>query len=74
MARAAKLSVSIQKEELEWAREEAERTGTSVSAVLTEALRRQRRAQAMRRLLKKLGADKISDRQMAAIRAELYGK
>lgn len=74
MAKAEKLSVSIQKEELERARAHAEKAGKSLSAVLTEALRDKRRGEAMDRLLKKYGADKISDEQMAAIRAEIYAK
>jgi hypothetical protein len=74
MTKAEKLSVSIQREELQWARAHAEKAGKSLSAVLTEALRDKRRGEAMDRLLKKYGADKISDDQMAAIRAEIYAK
>jgi hypothetical protein len=74
VAKAEKLSVSIQKQELEWARAHAEKAGKSLSAVLTEALRDKRRGEAMDRLLKKYGADKISDEAMAAIRAEVYGR
>jgi hypothetical protein len=73
MARSVKLSVSIEKAELEWARREARRTGKTLSAVMTEALREQRRLEAMDRLLKKLGADKITDEQIARLRAEVYG-
>jgi hypothetical protein len=40
---------------------------------MTEALREQRRLEAMDRLLKKLGADKITDEQIARLRAEVYG-
>ena len=73
MAKVEKLSVSIHNEELEWARAHAKKAGKSLSAVLTEALRDKRRGEAMDRLLKKYGADKISGAQMAAIRAEIYG-
>ncbi len=74
MAGTEKLSVSIQSEELAWARAHAKRSGMSLSAVLTEALREKRRAEAMDRLLKKLRADRVTAAQMAAIRAEIYGK
>jgi hypothetical protein len=74
MAKAEKLSVSIDKEELAWARAYARASGTSLSAVLTEALRDRRRAEAMDRLLDKLRAHEITDETMSAIRAEIYGR
>jgi hypothetical protein len=74
MAAAEKLSVSIHKEELAWARKYAKASGRSLSAVLTEALREQRRARAMDALLEKLRADKIGSEQIAALRAEIYRK
>lgn len=74
MANAEKLSVSIQRDELEWARAHAKRSGKSLSAVLSEALREQRRALALERLLKKLGANKLTSGQLARARAEIYGK
>ena len=73
MAKAEKLSVSIEKHELAWARAHAKRSGKSLSAVLTEALREKRRAEAMDRLLQRLRANRITPEQMAAIRAEIYG-
>ena len=74
MARAEKLSVSIEKSELEWARERAQASGKSLSAVLTEALREQRRGAAMDRLLRKLGAGKLTPEQMAKARSEIYDR
>jgi hypothetical protein len=74
MARADKLSVSIEKGELEWARQQARASGKSLSAVLTEALREQRRAAAMDKLLRKLGAGKLTAEQLAKARAEIYGR
>ena len=77
MATAEKHSVSNQKEELAWARKYAKASGLSLSAVLTEALREQRRAKAMDRLLKRLGAGNWSmDIAIArhAADAELFGK
>jgi hypothetical protein len=73
MARAQKLSVSIDHGELESARARARASGKSLSAVLTDALREQRRAAAMDRLLRKLGAGKLTAEQLAAAREELYG-
>jgi hypothetical protein len=43
-----KVSLAIGREELEWAREQAERKGTSLSAVLTSAARLARRVEARR--------------------------
>jgi hypothetical protein len=74
MAKVEKLSVSIHEEELAWARRHAKRSKKSLSAVLTEALRDKRRAEALDRLLRKLRAGEISDAKMAAIRAEIYGE
>lgn len=74
MATAEKLSVSIHAEELAWARKYAKASGRSLSAVLTEALRAQRRAQAMQRLLKRLGAGKLTRAQVDAADAELFGR
>ena len=65
-----KLSVSLGVEEAAWAREQAEATGTSLSAVLTEAVRRQRKLDAMDRLLAELGTADITEEDLAAVRAE----
>jgi hypothetical protein len=70
MATVEKLSVSLGVEEAAWAREQADAAGTSVSAVLTEALRMQRMTLARRRLLDELGTDDITEEDLAAIRAE----
>lgn len=66
-----KLSVSIEEPEYKWAKAHAKATGKSLSGVLTEALREQRRLAAMDRLIKEHGADKTSDAEMAKIRAEI---
>lgn len=66
-----KISVSIDEDAFNWARSQAKATKTSVSAVLTEALQEQRRLAAMDRLLKRLGADKISEKTMAELETEL---
>ncbi len=48
---AIKISVSLSEEELAWAKKRAKRLKTSVSAVLTEAVKDQRRAEAGREVL-----------------------
>jgi hypothetical protein len=73
MAAVEKLSVSIQKNELDWARKYAKASGQSLSAVLTEALRDKRRMEAMDRLIKKYGTDRFTAKQLAKARAELHG-
>lgn len=74
MATAEKLSVSIHKDDLAWARTYAKESGRSLSAVLTEALREQRRTKAMAHLLKRLGAHKLTQAQIDAADAELFGR
>ena len=69
-ARVEKLSVSLGADEAAWARQQAESAGSSVSAVLTEAVRKQRQSLARRRLLAELGTDDITEEDLAAIRAE----
>ena len=48
---AIKVSVSLSEEELAWAQKRAKRLKTSLSAVLTEAVRDQRRTEAGREVL-----------------------
>ena len=65
-----KVSVSLAAEDVEWARQRAERDATSLSAVLTEALRRQRQSEARQRLLAELGTDDLTPADIDAARAE----
>jgi len=65
-----KISASIPTEILEWAREKAEAEATSLSAIVTEALRRWRKLEAMDHLLEELGTDDITEDDRAATRAE----
>jgi hypothetical protein len=75
MASVEKISISLPLEEIAWARERAEKAGTSVSAVVVEALANQRRAAAARRLLQSLGGtDDITQEEQAAVMAEWSGK
>jgi UDP-N-acetylglucosamine:LPS N-acetylglucosamine transferase len=73
MATVEKLSVSLGAEEVAWARKQAEASGRSLSSVLTDALRRQRKLEAMDRLLAELGTDDITEEDLAAVRAEWRG-
>jgi hypothetical protein len=66
-----KVSVSLAVEDVEWARKKAEQDDKSLSAVLTEALRRQRQSEARRRLLAELGTDDLTPEELEAARAEL---
>lgn len=70
MATTEKVSVSLATEDLEWARQRAERDDKSLSAVLTEALHRQRQTEARRRLLAELGPDDLTEAELAAVEAE----
>lgn len=70
MATAEKISISLGAEDLAWARRQAKAEAKSVSAVLAEAVRRQRQADARARLLSDLGTDDITDREREAVRSE----
>jgi len=70
MAAAEKVSVSLSAEDLTWARQRAKREIKSLSAVLSEALRRQRQAEARSRLLADLGTDDISESDRNQVRSE----
>lgn len=68
-----KVSVALNLEELEWARQRADREGASLSAVLSAALRAARQAEARARLLQQLSADELPDDVLAEVKRELYG-
>jgi hypothetical protein len=70
MGAAEKVSVSLSAEDLRWAKARAKRELTSVSAVLAEALRKQRQAEARTALLAELGTDDINERERAEARRE----
>jgi len=65
-----KVSVSLANEDLAWARQKAEAGETSLSAVLSAAIRRQRQSEARQRLLEELGTDDITAQDLEAARAE----
>jgi hypothetical protein len=68
-----KVSVSLAADVLAWAHGEARARKLSLSAVLSEALHRRRRTEALETLLRKLGTDEIPEAELAKLRAELYG-
>lgn len=70
MAVAEKISISLGPDDLAWARRRAKADAMSLSAVLAEAVRRQRQAEARIRLLADLGTDDITDREREAVRNE----
>jgi Arc/MetJ-type ribon-helix-helix transcriptional regulator len=72
-ARAQKVSVALPAEDAAWARTQAASRHVSVSAVVSEALRRQRQSAALGRLLSTIGA-KLSASELNELRAELYAK
>ena len=70
MAGVAKVSVSLSVDDLIWAKKRARAGALSLSAFVSEALRRQRQAEARAELLAELGTDDITAEDLAAIRAE----
>jgi len=74
MSTAQKLSISLNRADAEWARSTAKRRRTSVSAIIAEALEKERRAEAQRRLLGLLGGDPVEPSDVAALEAEISGR
>jgi K+/H+ antiporter YhaU regulatory subunit KhtT len=65
-----KLSVSLAPEEIAWVRRKADETSSNVSAVLSEAVRQQRRMEALDALLDELGTGDITVEDVVAVIAE----
>lgn len=72
MAGTAKISISIAEPELlVWARRRSKRTGMSLSAIFTEAIRFERQMEAREAFLQAEGPDgRATPKEMEAIRAE----
>ena len=72
----AAVSVAIARDDLEWAKGRAARDGRSFSAVLGDALRAWRRAEAQREVAAWLaeGQKPLSDAERAALERELSTK
>jgi len=73
-ARADKLSISLPVDDVRWLSHRARRLGTSVSAVISNALAEQRRAEARAELLEMLGDGDITDAYVRAARREAFGE
>jgi hypothetical protein len=75
MSNTAKVSISVAEPALlSWAKERAERTGVSLSAVFTEAVRLERQIEARGRVIEWIGPDaKPTAAEAAAIVAEWGG-
>ena len=69
-----KLSISLDSDDVQWVKRRAKYTGTSVSAVIGEAIAARRRAEARAELLEQLGTDDITDAELAAVRREAFGE
>jgi hypothetical protein len=65
-----KVSVSLETESVEWARHKAKQSNTSFSAVVNEALRKQRLHEARIELLEELGDEDITTKDLEAVYAE----
>jgi hypothetical protein len=72
MAGAAKVSISLGAEELSWAKRQAKSRVASLSAVVSDALRKERQAEARLKLLADLGTDDISERDRNEVRNEWH--
>ncbi len=72
MSSAAKVSISVpDKDLLRWAKQRSEKTGVSLSALFTEALRFERQMESRRQLLEETGYEGVPTPEEAeAIRAE----
>jgi hypothetical protein len=75
MSSTAKISISVPDEALlAWAKERSEKTGLSLSAVFTDALRFARQLEARRLMLEEMGPEfRATAEEKAAIRAEWEG-
>jgi hypothetical protein len=65
----AKLSITIEENDLKWVRAEARRLGKSVSAVVSDAVAQNRALRAQQRYLKKAGP--VDDQELRRAREEL---
>lgn len=70
MAKAKKISISVDAEELKWLRQRARRRGGNLSAVIAEATRLLKQREARDRMLEWIGKDgQTTENEAAAIRA-----
>ena len=73
--RVAKLSISIDDDDLRWLRRHAARSHRgNISAAIAEATRRLRHNEALGAMLDAIGAPKFSDEELDAAAAEIEGR
>lgn len=65
-----KISVSLAREDVQWAKSRAKTLRASLSSVLSEALRRQRKAEALRQLIGDMGGPAVTQEELDAVREE----
>lgn len=68
-----KISISLDRDDVAWAKKTAKKRKLSVSAVVAEALAQQRQAETRAHLLSELGDADISAADVEAMRRELQG-
>lgn len=74
MARVEKLSLTLSKEDADWARKLAKSQGKSLSAVVSETIRERRQLQAWKAwLTDSLGDEPLTESEREAARRELDG-
>lgn len=73
VAKIVKISVSLDRELVAWLRSRAATLGTSLSAVLAAAAGQERQAEARQAVSDMLGLPKLTEEELEAARAELYG-
>ncbi len=72
-ASTAKVSISMEKSALAWAKRVARRRKVSLSTVISEAVRQTQQAEARDRLLEMLGAADLSEDELERVRREWRG-
>lgn len=73
MANVEKLSLTLSKDDLAWARKRAKAQGISLSALLSEIVARRRRQESWNEWLKEVGEAPFTAEEIEAARRELDG-
>jgi hypothetical protein len=71
MATITRVSVWLNSEDLAWAKQRARRDNKTLSAVVSEALLKERRAEALDELIADLGGEDITEAERQALHKEL---
>ncbi|MFI5306917.1 MAG: hypothetical protein ACHQ53_06185 [Polyangiales bacterium] len=73
MANVEKLSITLSKDDLQWARKRARNRGVSLSALLSEIVARRRRQEAWSEWIKRAVDEPFTAEELEAARRELDG-